>query len=104
MTVSCVVKVGGAAITDKAQLETLRAEVLATTAAQLAQAVKEDHAPSGLALIVVHGAGSFGHQLAHQAQVHKGGIHSSHDVQLGFSRTRLALSWSATSGCYLGCH
>ncbi len=88
MTAGCVVKLGGAAITDKTQLETLRAEVLATAAAQLAQAVKEDHSQSGSALIVVHGAGSFGHQFAHQAQVHKGGIHSSLDVRLGFARTR----------------
>lgn len=79
--VACVVKVGGAAITDKGQLETLNAAVLDATAAQLAQAVTENPA------IVVHGAGSFGHHQASQARVHLGGIDKP-SVKLGFAETR----------------
>lgn len=83
--VACVVKLGGAAITDKAHLETLNAEVLAATAAQLARAAAEDGAAG---MVVVHGAGSFGHHQAHQAQVHRGGIQQSAAVRQGFAETR----------------
>ena len=66
-----IIKLGGAAITHKrapALPETLNEEALAATADALATAW---HA--GLAFVVVHGAGSFGHSLAKQYTLTTGG-------------------------------
>ncbi len=54
-TAPLVVKLGGSVITDKTRLKTLRPRVLA----RLAREVKEARP-----LVVVHGAGSYGHQRA----------------------------------------
>lgn len=57
----CVVKLGGSALTSKAQFETLNADVLRRTAATIGKLARS---PSGPALLIIHGAGSFGHQHA----------------------------------------
>jgi isopentenyl phosphate kinase len=54
-------KLGGSLITDKTQVETVRAEVLARLAAEIAQARQENPA---LRLVLGHGSGSFGHVAA----------------------------------------
>jgi isopentenyl phosphate kinase len=64
-----VVKLGGSAITDKVRLETLRADNLAATCRQ----IKEVYQDVGSRVIVVHGAGSFGHHQAKQFSLKTGG-------------------------------
>ena len=59
MAPAVVVKLGGGLITDKASLTTLRAPVLKRLANELAAAVD-----AGIHVLVVHGAGSFGHLRA----------------------------------------
>ena len=66
----CIVKLGGAAITQKTQYETLQQQTLEAVAQQL-KAVYDQHGPEGL--IVVHGAGSFGHFQAKQYDLVRGG-------------------------------
>ncbi|MFP4321123.1 MAG: isopentenyl phosphate kinase [Anaerolineales bacterium] len=60
-----LLKLGGAAITDKDQPETLRPDALASIAASLARATTTP-------LIIVHGAGSFGHLIAREYALHEG--------------------------------
>lgn len=86
--VRCIVKLGGAALTHKHQLETLNEPVLAAAAQQLAAL----HAALGPRFIVVHGAGSFGHQQAAAAGVAGGGIHGSDAVRRGFAATRASVT------------
>jgi len=64
-----VIKIGGSAITQKDKLETLNEPNL-KRAARMVFSVLEQ-APH-LRLIIVHGAGSFGHHQAKQYQVHRG--------------------------------
>ena len=65
-----IVKLGGAAITDKAKEETLCATGLAAAAAAISAAFRENSSTSTTKrknptrFVVVHGAGSFGHQAA----------------------------------------
>lgn len=54
-------KLGGSLITDKTQIETIRADVLSRLAAEIAQAWQEN--PT-LRLVLGHGSGSFGHVAA----------------------------------------
>ena len=90
MTVAAVVKLGGAAITWKDTLETLNEPTLRACARAIARAVtlEEDRArrrarallgegeggrrPRGKGIVVVHGAGSFGHFQARRYGVSKG--------------------------------
>ena len=83
--VARVIKIGGAAITDKQVQSSLQPQVLAATAAQLAAAADQHQ---GAGLVVVHGAGSFGHHQAAAAGVHRGGIQGSPAVRQGFAATR----------------
>jgi isopentenyl phosphate kinase len=59
-----LVKLGGSVITDKMAYRTLREEVLRRLA--------EEISSSGESVIIVHGAGSYGHVLAAQHQLQKG--------------------------------
>ena len=61
-----IVKLGGAAITDKSQEETLCTKGLAAAAAAIGAAFRENGGSlgKGTRFVVVHGAGSFGHQAA----------------------------------------
>ena len=87
--VSCIVKLGGAAITDKTQLETLNEDVLNTVAAQIDHLIK-----CGERIIIVHGAGSFGHfQAVESGIAHGGKPELDHAAILqGFSQTRLSVT------------
>ena len=95
-----LVKLGGAAITDKQQLETLNPEVLAASARQLAALYAEQQELGGSSdsgcgpagLVVVHGAGSFGHQTAAASGVAAGGICDSTAVRQGFADTRRSVT------------
>jgi isopentenyl phosphate kinase len=59
MTPAVVVKLGGGLITDKASLTTLRAPLLSRLTKEISAAVD-----AGIHVLVVHGAGSFGHLRA----------------------------------------
>jgi len=85
--VRCLVKLGGAAITDKQVLETLNSEVLEHTARAVAKGIG---AAEGAGFVVVHGAGSFGHHQASEAKVAAGGLHAA-SVRRGFVVTRLSV-------------
>lgn len=82
-----LIKLGGAAMTHKQHLETLNAEVLAAAAAQLAAL----HAAIGPSFVVVHGAGSYGHQAAAAAGVGHGGPWSE-PLRRGFAATRASVT------------
>lgn len=63
-----LVKLGGSLITDKSRPRTVREELLASIAAQLARART---ARTGR-LLIGHGSGSFGHRAAARFAVHEG--------------------------------
>ena len=86
-------QVGGSAITDKTAVETLKQTELAASARQIAAAVR-----GGVRLVVVHGAGSFGHSHARKFRV-KMGFHceegkesESGHYQFGFADTRRSVT------------
>mmetsp|Transcript_9563 Transcript_9563/g.24354 ORF Transcript_9563/g.24354 Transcript_9563/m.24354 type:complete len:115 (+) Transcript_9563:216-560(+) len=83
-----LVKLGGAAITNKASFETLDADALQHTAAALAAAIRGDSPEART--IVVHGAGSFGHHQASKYKVAAGGLANA-SVKSGFAETRLSV-------------
>ncbi|WP_420631957.1 isopentenyl phosphate kinase [Candidatus Leptofilum sp.] len=62
-------KLGGSLITDKTQIETIRADVLTRLAAEIAQARREN---SALRLVLGHGSGSFGHVAAAKRSTRQG--------------------------------
>jgi len=80
-----VVKLGGSAITIKAQLETLKEETLEATVQHIAAASR-----SGVRLAVLHGAGSFGHFQAKRYGISNGNGHLQ--WALGFADTRRAVT------------
>ena len=84
-----VVKLGGAAITNKAINETLNAEIFALVCDHLHRAVSA----SGPAphLLVVHGAGSFGHLSAREYGLSTGGSLADERLLRGFAITRGAV-------------
>src|SRR3989441_400826 len=61
-----LVKLGGSVLTDKARLRTARRTAIRRLASELA-AVRQS-------LLVVHGAGSYGHILARRHQLNQGGV------------------------------
>ncbi|KAK1269973.1 hypothetical protein QJS04_geneDACA006887 [Acorus gramineus] len=116
----CIVKLGGAAITCKNEIETINEENLKMVSLQLRRAmaipdssdeflgmnwskpdggldyvseVENDGCPK-LDLdsfVIVHGAGSFGHFQASKSGVHKGGLHLPL-VKAGFVATRISVT------------
>lgn len=89
--VRTIVKLGGAAITDKAVLETPNLPVLQLVAQHLAAAATADGSAghAGASMVVVHGAGSFGHFQASDYGVAKGwGPLTDPTVRKGFCLTR----------------
>ncbi|XP_041468498.1 isopentenyl phosphate kinase-like [Lytechinus variegatus] len=84
----CIVKVGGSAITEKLELETINFDNLVKTAELLSKLKGK--------FILVHGAGSFGHFQASEYGVSKGYTSLSSDEQLrvkeGFCRARLSVT------------
>ncbi|KAG2483069.1 hypothetical protein HYH03_018052 [Edaphochlamys debaryana] len=98
-----IVKLGGAAVTVKSQVETLRPEVLRHTATALAAAAaaaeegegsrEKRGAAAGEAggTVLIHGAGSFGHHPASQYGVARGPLSDSR-VRQGFALTRASVT------------
>ncbi len=66
-----VVKLGGSVITDKTKIRTLREDVLRRLAGEIKEGF-QNKLENGWKLVVVHGAGSFGHILAKEGKVHMG--------------------------------
>jgi isopentenyl phosphate kinase len=64
-----LVKLGGSVLTDKSRLRTPRRATIRRLASELAS-VRQD-------LLVVHGAGSYGHILARRHKLNEGGLSSS---------------------------
>ncbi|CAG9463018.1 unnamed protein product [Pedinophyceae sp. YPF-701] len=87
-----LVKFGGSAITVKSTPDTLRQEALDSAADLVAKAYRAHAAGAGPMPLVVHGAGSFGHQLASQYGVAKGGLHTEPRVKEGLARTRVSVA------------
>ncbi|XP_043704213.1 isopentenyl phosphate kinase isoform X2 [Telopea speciosissima] len=117
----CIVKLGGAAITCKNELEKINDENLKIASSHLRQAMNSSSSSnkviamdwskrSGVSeisaslddfgdfplldssnSIVVHGAGSFGHFQASRSGVHKGGLHLPL-VRAGFVATRISVT------------
>lgn len=80
----CIIKIGGAAITNKAVQETLDLDSLERTCNSLSTMVQTE---SSLKAVIVHGAGSFGHQTAHSAGLVMGDLTLS-AVRSGLVDTR----------------
>ncbi len=67
-----LLKLGGSVITDKRQPFTARLDVIERLAAEIKNALAERG--DDLRLIVGHGAGSFGHEVAAKYETHRGAI------------------------------
>lgn len=65
--IDLVVKLGGALITDKSRTRCLREAVLERISTQIARVAR-----AGVSMVLVHGAGSFGHHTASAAGVQHG--------------------------------
>ena len=74
-------KLGGSLITDKAQAETARPDVITRLAGEIAAAL---YARPDLRLVVGHGSGSFGHTAASEFGT-RGGV-AGQDAWRGFAR------------------
>ncbi|KAJ3495056.1 hypothetical protein NLG97_g3669 [Lecanicillium saksenae] len=82
-----VVKLGGAAITDKSTPDTLSVN-LDSLIESVAQAYQQILRPSGHSLILIHGAGSFGHPPAKKYQVKAGWKTGTGDAEGDVSESR----------------
>lgn len=87
-----IVKLGGAAITDKSVPDTL-SDNIDSLLDSIALAYHQTLRPSGRRLVLIHGAGSFGHPPAKKYQVKAGwttGLSEAGagDVKLGMALTR----------------
>ncbi|KAK9119054.1 hypothetical protein Scep_017147 [Stephania cephalantha] len=119
----CIVKLGGAAVTCKHEIEKINEENLGILSMQLSQAImasdssknvpgmdwskrpgvseisiplddfREQSLLESSNFIVVHGAGSFGHFQASRSGVHKGGLQLIPIVKAGFVATRISISY-----------
>mgnify|MGYP000430199861 CR=1 FL=1 len=69
MAVTVLVKLGGAAITNKAEFESLNVESLRASASSIKRAVESTGKGTETRFVVVHGAGSFGHHQAKKASL-----------------------------------
>ncbi len=81
-----LLKLGGSIITDKTQAFTARTDVIERLAAEIKEAL--DERGDDLQLIIGHGAGSFGHEVADKHQTHKGAVAA--DSWLGFAEVAAA--------------
>ncbi|KAK9107420.1 hypothetical protein Syun_023431 [Stephania yunnanensis] len=118
----CIVKLGGAAVTCKHEIEKINEENLGILSMQLSQAImasdfsknvpgmdwskrpgvseisfplddfREQSLLESSNFIVVHGAGSFGHFQASRSGVHKGGLQLIPIVKAGFVATRISVT------------
>ncbi|MCB0193312.1 MAG: isopentenyl phosphate kinase family protein [Anaerolineae bacterium] len=76
-----LLKLGGSVITDKTKPFTARMDVIERLAQEIGNAFRERG--SDLQLIIGHGSGSFGHEVAAKYQTHKGAV--SAESWLGFA-------------------
>lgn len=76
-----LVKLGGSVITDKTKPFTARMDVIERLAQEIRNAL--DERGRDLQLIIGHGSGSFGHEVAARYQTHRGAIAA--DSWLGFA-------------------
>jgi len=81
-----LLKLGGSVITDKNQPFTAHLEVIDRLAAEIKNAL--DDRGDDLQLILGHGAGSFGHEVAAKYQTHQGAVRP--DSWLGFAEVAAA--------------
>lgn len=81
-----LLKLGGSVITDKTKPFTARLEVLERLAGEIKNALEAQD--GGLQLIIGHGAGSFGHEVAAKYQTHQGAIRD--DSWPGFAEVAAA--------------
>lgn len=85
-----VVKLGGSAVTKKSEKETANLDNIKIAAKTLFESWK-----NGKKFIIVHGAGSFGHQLARRYKVKEGWNNleetERNKVKTGFSLTRISV-------------
>lgn len=72
-----IIKIGGSVITDKAKQNSFKKDVIDNLAKQISKSKKE--------IILVHGAGSYGHILAKKYNLNQG--YKNHDQIHGFSLT-----------------
>ncbi|XP_044303863.1 isopentenyl phosphate kinase-like isoform X1 [Varanus komodoensis] len=89
--VDCILKLGGSALTQKNQRETLKVESLQRAAAIVAQL----RGAGKSRCIIVHGAGSFGHFQAKEKNVASGasaGSAASDNLRQGLCLTRLSVT------------
>ncbi|XP_071537053.1 uncharacterized protein [Panulirus ornatus] len=86
-TVDVLIKLGGSAITEKSQLETFKESAISEAVKLIKLCLNK-----GLKVIVVHGAGSFGHQQAKEYSVKQGWRKddSVSEIRKGFSLTRVS--------------
>ena len=80
-----LVKLGGAAVTNKSELETLDEDTLSSVIRQIAKVHRSRR------LVVVHGAGSFGHFQAKEFGVQGGSLEDPRVVR-GFAETRASVT------------
>ncbi len=83
-----LLKLGGSVITDKTKPFTPRMDTIKRLASEIKSAL--DERSDDLQLIIGHGAGSFGHEVAAKYQTHKGAI--SADSWLGFAEAAMAMT------------
>ena len=81
-----ILKMGGAAITDKKQERTPHKQTITQVAKSLSQ-FKQNRPPT----IIVHGAGSYGHPYAYKHRLVEGYIPSQKNQLLGLIETHLAV-------------
>ncbi|WIA37910.1 hypothetical protein OEZ86_001287 [Tetradesmus obliquus] len=83
----CIIKLGGSAITKKNKFETLKEDVLR----QVCSSIKQHHSTAPGGIVLVHGAGSFGHFQASHYGVARGG-HDPAAAVRGFVETRRSVT------------
>ena len=66
-------QIGGSCLTDKGSLETVQTSILETTAQQVAEAFLLARSSQRVRLVLLHGAGSFGHFTAKEYDLVSGG-------------------------------
>ncbi|KAG7177687.1 Isopentenyl phosphate kinase-like [Homarus americanus] len=100
VAVDLVIKLGGSAITEKSLPETFKEAAIRESVKLVKLCVNK-----GLKVVVVHGAGSFGHQQAKEYKVTGGWMRDSggSQVNYGFSLTRVSCmkpcgNWTTQDG------
>ena len=73
-----ILKLGGSVITEKSKIDTFRQETMDNLSSQIKR--------SGKKIILIHGAGSFGHILAKKYKLNEGFI--SENQMIGFAETQ----------------